>query len=108
MFQSWMLFAAICTVLTFVLTLLIGIRRIRTDMSNDIKRDLKSSFKNDFVSTGYCEMCNEKTCQKLDDIDEKLEQGSKEFLVIRLIFMEAKLVPREKIEEIRNTVMDGG
>ena len=102
--QSWMLLAAISAVLTFALTLLMGIRRIRTDIFNGIKKELTS----DFVSTGYCKTCTTRTCQKLDDINEKLEQGSKEFLVIRLIFMEAKLVPREKIEEIRNTVMDGG
>lgn len=108
MFQSWMLIAAVSTTLTFVLTLLIGIRRIRTNISDDIKKDLTLDFKEDFISEEYCETCSKQTCEKLDSIDKKLEQGSKEFLVIRLIFMEAKLVPRAKIEEIRNTVMNGG
>lgn len=103
-----MLVAAVSTILTFVLTLLMGIRRIRTDIFNGIKKELTSDFKDDFISAKHCETCTARTCQKLDDINEKLEQGSKEFLVIRLIFMEAKLVPKEKIEEIRNTVMDGG
>ncbi len=105
MSQNTLLLAAICTILTFVLTLLIGVRRVRADMIREIKNDL--IVEGHFVTSKEYKQQNNDTCNRLDDISKDIKQGTKEFLIIRLLLLEANIVPEEKAEEIRNAVMNG-
>jgi len=101
------LLAAGCTILTFILTLLISTSHFRQSVMKNVISDVKSNFGDEFMKKEDHIKCSQQTCERLDGIQDKLLKSSKEFLVLRLIMMEAKLVPREKIEEIRDTVMNG-
>lgn len=99
--------ASLCTLVTFLMTLWISTSRFKQKVFEDVVKDIKGKFGALFMTKETYDKDNTKTCNRLDGIQKELTKGNKEFTVLRLILSEAKLLPQERIDAIRNAVMNG-
>ena len=99
--------SGICTIITFIVTWCYSGVRFRRTVVDRVVKDINSQFGEEFVPMRQYKDEREKTYKKLEEIKSELIHGNKEFTVLRLILSEAKLLPQERIDTIRNTVLNG-